>query len=195
MADAMTVDEARAVLGVSLPYSQGDLRHAYLAKVRKCHPDAAKARGLSFDEANAEMARTNQAYALLDRDSMETYGGGTVTQMEVDLYDAGMTMTPEEAEDYISRNEAEFYTMRDWTAGWYGTKEGKETIDAAHANGYFPDEDVQQGWLDYQYGRPFGERLKWHVATTNPLVVPQAWRYKVADAIIAVHDAIFPPKS
>lgn len=195
MVDAMTLDEARQVLGVSLPYSQGDLRRAYLGKARKCHPDAAKERGLSFEEANADMARVNQAYALLRKDSMETYGGGTITQTEVTLYGTDMTMTAEEAEEYISRNESEFQTMRDWTAGWYGTREGKETIDEAHANGYFPNEDVQQEWLEYQYGRPFGERLKWHIARTNPLIVPQAWRYKVADAIIAVHDAIFPPKA
>lgn len=190
-ADAMTLDEARNILGVSLPYSVNSLRQAYLGKVRSCHPDVAKARGLSFDEANEAMIRMNQAYALLRKDALETFGGGTITETEVSLYGMDMTMTADEAEEYIGDNEFEFQTMRDWTAGWYGTTEGKATIDGAHANGYFPNEDVQQGWLDYQYGRSFAERLRWRIATTTPLIVPQAWRYRVADAIIAVHDLLF----
>lgn len=157
----MRESEALAVLGAKIPYDKTSLKIAYKQACRKWHPDVAKRNGITFEEANAKMAEINHAYALL---LSEAETAGTVTGNDVVLRTEEPSMTREEAERYEydpSHKWDGFQHSSDWSRGWYGTEEGKQTIDDAHRNGYFPNEDVQQGMLDYHYDRSYYQKKMW----------------------------------
>jgi hypothetical protein len=66
MSQSMSVDTARAILGVTSTTPMADVKVAHRALMLEWHPDkATQSKGVTADEANARFIRINHAYACI----------------------------------------------------------------------------------------------------------------------------------